>query len=76
MSGKILVKCAECGKEEYVTPSREKKYRCCSVSCLGKYNSKKYSQKIELICPICGKKYLSAQNIPPKYGMEKNNGKS
>ena len=62
MSSKILVKCAECGKEEYVTPSRAKKYKCCSVSCLGKYNSKKYSQKIELICPICGKKYLCKQS--------------
>lgn len=62
MSSKILVKCAECGKEEYVAPSRAKKYKCCSVSCLGKYNSKKYSQKIELICPICGKKYLCKQS--------------
>lgn len=59
---KILVKCAECGKEEYVNPSRAKKYCCCSLDCLAKYNSKRYSKKIELICPICGTKYLCQQS--------------
>ena len=58
MNSKVYVKCAECGKEEYVTPSRAKKYCCCSVECLGKYNSKRYNKKIELICPICGTKYF------------------
>ena len=55
--GKILVKCKECGKEEYVPLSRSKTYCCCSVKCLGEYNSKRYSKKIKLICPICGKEY-------------------
>ena len=62
MNGKILVKCAVCGKEEYVAPSRAKKYKCCSMYCLGQYNSKKYSKKIELVCPICGEKYLCKQS--------------
>lgn len=59
---KIKVICAECGKIEYVCPSRAKRYLCCSVECLGKHNSKKYSKKIELVCPICGEKYLCKQS--------------
>lgn len=54
---KIKVVCAECGKIEYVTPSRARKYLCCSVNCLGRYNSKRYSKHISLKCPICGKMY-------------------
>jgi hypothetical protein len=50
---KIKVKCAECGKEEEMLPSRAKNYVCCSVECLGKFNSKRYSKKISCICPIC-----------------------
>lgn len=50
---KILVKCAECGKEEYVSPHRAKNYVCCSKECQAKYNSKKQSQKIKCICPVC-----------------------
>lgn len=54
---KIEVTCAECGKKEYVNPSRAKKYLCCSTKCLGKHNSKKYNKKVKLICPICGSEY-------------------
>lgn len=54
---KVLVKCAECGKEEYVAPSRAEKYVCCSVECLAKYNSKRYSQKIKCVCEVCGKEF-------------------
>ena len=54
---KIKVVCAECGKIEYVPPSRAEKYVCCSVECLGKYNSKRYSRRVTLTCPICGKTY-------------------
>lgn len=57
MNRKVLVKCAECGKEEYVAPSRAKKYCCCSKECLGKYNSKRYAKRVFLTCPICGKEY-------------------
>lgn len=49
----IKVKCATCGKEEEVTPSRAKSYNCCSGKCSGEFNRKKFSQKIELVCPIC-----------------------
>ena len=59
---KIKVICAECGKIEYVNPSRAKKYLCCSVECLGKYNSKRYSKRITLTCPICGKEYECKQS--------------
>lgn len=59
---KVEVVCSECGKKEYVTQSRAKKYVCCSKNCLGKYNSKKYSKKVELICPICGEKYECKQS--------------
>ena len=52
---KIEVKCAICGKTELVLPSRAKNYLCCSVECLAKYNSERYSKKIECVCPICGK---------------------
>ena len=59
MQSKLVeVVCAECGKHEFVFPSRAKKYVCCSRNCLGKHNSKRYNQKVELECPICGKKYL------------------
>lgn len=59
---KVKVICAECGKEEYVVPSRAKKYLCCSRECLGKYNSKRYNKQVELICPICGEKYTCKQS--------------
>lgn len=59
---KIEVKCAYCGKIEYVNPSRAKKYKCCSVDCLGKYNSIRYSKKVTLTCPICGKEYECKQS--------------
>ena len=54
---KVKVVCAECGKEEYVNPSRAEHYLCCSVECLGKYNSKRYSQSKLHVCPICGKEF-------------------
>lgn len=50
---KIEVVCANCGKTELVLPSRAKTYLCCCTECLGKYNSKRHSKKIECICPIC-----------------------
>lgn len=59
---KVKVVCAECGKVELVCPSRAKKYLCCSTVCLGKYNSKRYNQKITLICPICGTSYVCKQS--------------
>lgn len=57
LTKRVKVECAECHKVEYVAPSRARKYKCCSVECLAKYNAKRYSQKVELICPICGDKY-------------------
>lgn len=53
----IEVICSECGKKELVPPSRAKRYVCCSRECLAKHNSKRYSKKIELTCPICGEIY-------------------
>jgi len=55
---KIAVICKECGKEELVYPCRAKKYVCCSVKCLGIYNSKKYSKKVKKICLNCGKTFM------------------
>ena len=54
---KVKVKCKVCGKEEFVFPSRAKKYVCCSKECMSKLNSIRYSQKIKCICPICGKEF-------------------
>ena len=54
---KVLVKCKNCGKEEYVSQSRAKKYVCCSRKCMGEYNSKRYSKKIKCICPVCKKEF-------------------
>lgn len=54
---KIKVVCAECGKEEYVNPCRANNYVCCSVECLAKYNSKRYSKKIKCVCPVCSKEF-------------------
>lgn len=59
---RIKVECAECGKIEYVLPCRAIRYKCCSTTCMGKYNSKKYSKRIKLICPICGKEYECKQS--------------
>ena len=60
--GKIRVVCAQCGKVEYVWPSRAKHYKCCSQQCLGKYNSIHYSMRVTLTCPICGKTYECKQS--------------
>lgn len=59
---KVEVVCAECGKHELVPPSRAKTYVCCSKECLAKYKSKLLSEKVELICPICGKTYYSKKS--------------
>lgn len=59
---KVQVQCAECGKIEFVSQSRSKKYKCCSVECLSKFNSKRYNKQITLICPICGKEYACKQS--------------
>lgn len=61
-SKKYKVVCAECGKVEYVTESRYKRYKTCSLTCMGKYNSKRYSKKVELTCPICGIQYTCKQS--------------
>ena len=61
-STKIEVICAQCGKHEFVSPSRAKKYICCSKKCLGEYNKIKYSKKLILTCPICGKTYECKQS--------------
>lgn len=58
----VLVECVMCHKQEYVTPSRAKSYLTCSIECLGKYNSQKYSRKIKLQCPICGDVYECQQS--------------
>lgn len=55
---KIKVKCAYCGKVEYVHKSRSKNYKCCSRECIGKLNSLRYNKKISKECPICGKEFF------------------
>lgn len=55
---RVEVECKECGKKEFVAQSRAKKYVCCSIPCLQRYNSKRYSQKISKACPICGKEFF------------------
>lgn len=54
---KILVKCAQCGKEEYVIYARSKTYVCCCRECLAEYNKVRYSQKVQCTCPVCGKNF-------------------
>lgn len=54
---KVKVICAYCGKEEYVTKTRAKKYNCCSLKCMGKFNSIKYNEKLVKTCPICNKDF-------------------
>ena len=51
---RVLVKCEICGKEEYVTPSRAKTYKTCSVACAAKRSYIRQSKKVDKICPICG----------------------
>ena len=58
MKEKIKVTCKECGKVEYVSPSRAKHYVTCSITCMGKYNSKRYGDKVEKVCECCGKTFL------------------
>ena len=64
---KVKVECAECHKIEYVNHSRAKKYRCCSIECMGKHASKTYSKKVELICPICGEHFFSKKSAINKH---------
>ena len=59
---KVEVRCAVCGKIEYVPLSRAKTYKCCSVECSGKRASKNYRKLVTLTCPICGKKYECKQS--------------
>ena len=88
MSKKVEVKCCICGKTEYVYLSRSKKYKTCSVECMGKYNHIKNTKSIFKKCPVCGKefkvkpshytrrKYCSLEcmykDLPNKYSGENN----
>lgn len=47
---KIKKICPNCGKEFYVTPSEDKKYKYCSLEC------RKNASNIEYNCDYCGKK--------------------
>lgn len=51
---KVKVQCAQCGKIEYVYPSRAAKYKCCSVECLAEFAK---SKDLNCKCPICGKEF-------------------
>lgn len=53
----VLVECTTCHKQEYVPEYRAKRYKCCSVKCLGEFHSHEYSQKVAQTCPICGEQY-------------------
>lgn len=53
--GYVEVVCKTCNMVSFVPMHRAKRYTCCSVECLAKYNSIRYSQKKECLCPICGK---------------------
>lgn len=59
---KINVICKNCGKNELVYNSRAKKYVTCSTTCMGEYNSKKYSTKIKKECPICNIEFQVKQS--------------
>lgn len=54
---RVEVQCAVCGKIEYVFPSRARKYKTCSLECMGKFNHERFSKKVNLICQHCGKEY-------------------
>ena len=57
----IKVICAQCGKEEWVTPCRAKNYVTCSKQCAAKHTDSK-REKFVKICPICGKEFQVQQN--------------
>lgn len=58
----VEVTCCVCGKKEYVYKSRAKKYKTCSRECSAIYLQKLNSQKLTLICPICGCEYESKRS--------------
>lgn len=51
--GKVKVQCAICNKEEYVYESRAKRYKTCSVKCMG--ISSRADNNVE--CCVCHKKF-------------------
>ena len=53
---KVEVKCAICGKVEYVFPSRAKRYKTCSIKCMGAHN-RIYNKQLIKTCPYCGKEF-------------------
>lgn len=53
----VQVQCCICGKIEYVTKARAKKYKTCSKECVAKYLQQRNSRKLKLTCPICGREY-------------------
>lgn len=65
MKDKMKVICKFCGKEEYVTPSRYKKYSTCSRECL------KLLQKgaNNCSCDFCGKRFHKKPSEIAKYNL-------
>jgi len=62
--GKFLI-CPVCNKKFWVIPSHLNKRRCCSISCLTKFQTK---EKVNLICEVRGKTFQCRKNTFEKYG--------
>jgi len=61
------VKCAVCGKEEMVYPSRVNRYKTCSKKCMGQLFSINLSTNTTKKCPICETEF----KIKPSQGTRR-----
>ena len=72
--GGKYVKCKQCGKDTYKTPSQleNNKHSFCSIECLGKWRSENLTGEnasnyknalIHRICPICNKEFTTYDKI-------------
>lgn len=66
---KIKVNCVVCGKDDFIYPSRLKRYRTCSKQCLSELKK----EKDNVICCLCGKKFhvkpFRVKRLSNRYGI-------
>ena len=57
---RVEVKCLTCGKTEFVTKSRARKYKFCSKKCESISRTKSLEERdfVIKICPTCGKEFI------------------
>jgi len=65
--GTVKKTCEVCGKEYEVRKNQEGTSRFCSNNCKSMYRRRSGVDNIEMVCPCCGKTYMTNKYMSAKY---------